>query len=206
LRRLFGFASAMVCVLASCGRDVRQDKIKEIWTAVDAATQEKASMRALIQLDVMARDSNNEDIARRVDKAKRLIANDARSKCFLLAAITRDAKPTKDGHHTIEVLFYNELGDAKALSVLDRDEREIAGGAIPAETIGGSVKVPCGWIFLFVYPRSATARREFVNGNEMYIREGNEDIAFVQIRDKSGERRDTVRVTPGASLTLKPPE
>jgi hypothetical protein len=206
LIRRFGLASAIVCVLASCGPDIRQDKIKAIQMAVDAASQEKASMRRLIQLDVMAKDSNNRDIARRVDKAKRLIANDARSKCFLLAAITRDAKPATDGHHTIEVLFYNELGDANALHVLGRGEREIAGGAIPAETIGGSVKVPCGWIFLFVYPRSVAARREFVNGNEMYIPEGIEDIAFVQLRDKGGERRDTVGVTLGASLTVKSPE
>jgi len=213
LGRFLVFASVIIfaaivitaSVLAFRNQKFKEDKLKELWKAVDATGQQEAAMRQLIALDLQAKDSNNRDLARRLEKAKRLIANRQRGQCFLLAAIASDAKP-KAVPAAIQVYFYNELGDGKALYVLNHQQREIAGGSIPAETIGGEVKVPCGWLFLYLHPHTAAARRDFVSGNEIDMREGVEDIAFIQIRDKSGARRDVVGVTKRNSLKLKPAE
>jgi hypothetical protein len=153
----------------------------------------------LIRLDIQARDSRNDAILQHVDKVKRLVADEQKANCSLLAALLMAQKSPPRDESSIAVFFYNPLGDARALYLSDRSRKVIGGGII--DPLGlGDVRLPCGTVTLIVHTHVATPREGIVDGNEVEIRSSIADVAFVEIADKDERRRDAIPVTSSEAV------
>jgi hypothetical protein len=117
---------------------------------VQLARDREVSLRWLDRLARVAKEGRYPDIAQRVERAKRFNSATPSTRCFLLAALTRDGKLNR--HPVILVYFFNRLGDAKGIALLGRDKKQLASGPIPAEALGGVGNIPCGLLIVNVYP------------------------------------------------------
>jgi prepilin-type processing-associated H-X9-DG protein len=171
---------------------------------VQLARDREVSLRWLDRLARVAKEGRYPDIAQRVERAKRFNSATPSTRCFLLAALTRDGKLNR--HPVILVYFFNRLGDAKGIALLGRDKKQLASGPIPAEALGGVGNIPCGLLIVNVYPHSGRAHATFVDGNDAYVREDFNGIGFVGLLDNNGAVCDTIDIVPDKRDVVVPDE